>query len=184
MAAKSTRPTMLAVVTAIIGGLKTKPPAGVRSISVLTQVLSIPQVIVALTAIQTILEAAVTARGALKTAVAAAKVESKAQAAFIKAVKQALIYVYGTDQEGLKGCGIALPKVPAPRSTDQKAITKARAAATRASNASTKQKVKTPVVTVTEVDGTVLGAPAAAPASNPPAPGTPAAPAPVAGGGH
>ena len=181
MAARNPRPTLLAVVTAIIGGLKTKPPAGVRTLSVLTQVLSIPQLIVALTAIQTILQAAVTARETFKKAVAAAKAESKAQAAFIKAVKQALIYVYGTDKEGLKGCGISPPKVAAPRSTDQKSITKARAAATRALNASTKPKVKTPVITVTEVDGTVLGAPAAAPAGNAPAPGAAAA---SPGSGH
>jgi hypothetical protein len=156
---------MLAVITAFIAGLQKKPPTGVSKLSVLAQSFTIPQLITALTGIQQVFMAVATAKQSFHKAVLAAEAEAISQKAFIDAVRKALIYVYGTDTEGLEGCGITEAKPRAPRTVQQKAVAVARATETRNAN---KPPVKpTPKVTVTDVDGTTIGGTEpAAPASN------------------
>ena len=183
MATRKPHVTFLAFITNLIAGLQKKPPAGAPKLTILTQLLTIPQLITALTAIQQVLLAVATAKQSYSKAVAAAKVMETAQKAFIDAVKKALIYAYGTDTDGLQGCGITGPKPRVTRTVEQKAVAKARAKATRAGNKPAPKP--TPTVTVTDVDGTPIGATApAAPASNTTTPAVPAVVAAATVTGH
>ena len=153
----SPKQTFLAMLVALTAGLKSKPPGGVKSFSILTEILTLVQLLARVAGIQLTEQKVVDLRTSLKAAIKDAKAVRPANRAFITALRKALIYLYGTDTAGLVGCGIVV-KQRAPLSTHAKAVASARATATRQTNGTGKKaKPPLPTVTVTEVDGTVLG---------------------------
>jgi hypothetical protein len=158
----STKPkkTMLMRVGLLIGGLQTSPPTVTQTLVVQGKSYTVAQIIALLVVVQTLLQAAVSAHAAATKAVAAVKAQMTANRALLTAIRATLIQAYGLDVEGLLACGIVV-KPRSPRTSQQKTITAAKAAATRVINGTGKKVVKpTHTVTVTDASGQVVGAPA------------------------
>jgi hypothetical protein len=168
-AAKTKGPTKLARIMLFISGLQTSPP-GSRAIVLQGKSLTVVQVIAALQPMVTALQAVLATKGAWSEAVAAGKALLASNKAMLTALRPALILAYGSDAHGLAACGI-VPKVAPKRTAAETALRNAKAEATRKKNGTGKYAPK-PTITVTDVDGTVIGGSANLPA---------AAPAPVVG---
>ena len=137
----SSRVSLPTVISGLIAGLQKDPPAGAKSVSVLGDTLTVPQ-----TNLRPAGHAADGAGGHRcphrpDQGGRAAKGKRTSTRAFVTALKKALIYLYGSDVEGLEECGIGI-KQRAPLTSDQRSIAKARALATCAANGTGKKPKK------------------------------------------
>jgi hypothetical protein len=157
--AKDAKSTLASRLGLMIGGLQSNPPTSTKSLVVLGKAYTITQLIAVLVAIQTLLQAVVTAKSAWTKAIAAVKAQSESTASLMAAIRVALIQAYGSDTQGLEGCGITV-KEHAKLNSDEQSIKTAKLRATRAANG-TGKKTTPPTHTVTVTNaatGQVVGA--------------------------
>ena len=135
--------------------------------------------------LQTLIDNRAATTGAQATArakVAAERAQMPALAAFMKAFEAIVRVMLGASVEALADFGLAPPKVPAPRTAEQKAVAAARRKATREARGTKGPKQKkgihgnvTAQLVVTPEGSSAAPAPAAAPAT-PGGSGTPPTP--------
>ncbi len=119
--------------------------------------------------LQTLIDNRAATTGAQATArakVAAERAQMPALAAFMKAFEAIVRVMLGASVEALADFGLAPPKVPAPRTAEQKAVAAARARATRQARGTKGSRQKKDVkgnVTATMVVTPVVPETAAAP---------------------
>jgi len=126
-------------------------------------------------------EAVEASKAATKAKVQAEQVQAPSQLAVIRAFETVVRGTFGNSADVLADFGLAPPKVPVTRTAEQKAVSAAKSAATRAARGTMgknqKKAVKgsiTAKLVVTPVTTSPVSTPVAAPAPAAPAPATPA----------
>ena len=176
----TTQASTLAQLQALISGLQKQLPSG--SFTLVSTVYTTATLVTALQGTVATLTAVTTAHAALKVALAAWATEAAKMGPVILALRRILQSMYADAPDTLAVYGLEARKVPAPRTTAEKAATAAKAAATRIARGTASKKAKS-VITgkVTGVTITPITAPTAAAPGQPVTaqPATPAAAPPA-----
>jgi len=177
----TTQADTLAQLQGLILGLQKQLPSA--EFTLVSTVYTTPALVTALQGSITVLTALNAAHAALKVALAAWDAEDAKMGPVVLALRRTLQSMYADAPDTLLVFGLEPRKVPAPRTTAQKAATAAKAKATRIARGTTSKKQKLTVSgNVTGVTITPITAPTAAPTVEPVTaqPATPAAAPPAA----
>ena len=171
-------------VTKMIAGTKKRYPTGSTVLSFGNTTHTVDDVTSSLQTLVTNRSNVEAADNAQKVAIEAERAALPALMALLAAYTKYVRATFGTSADVLADFDLTPPKVPAPKTAEEKAVTAAKAAATRAARGTTSAKQKKSVkgnVTAKLVVTPATPAPAAAPAAPPatggttPSGGTPAA---------
>ena len=162
----TSKATTLAQLQALIAGLQKLLPNG--SFTLMSTVYTTAALVTALQGLIAALTAVDTAQAGAKAALVIWEAEAAKLGQIILALKRTLLSMYANAPDTLAVFGLKPRKAPGPRTAAQRAVTAAKAAATRAARGTTGSKKKLLVTgNVTGVTITPITAPA--PAATPPA---------------
>ena len=177
----TTQAETLAQLQGLILGLQKQLPSG--SFTLVSTAYTTPALVTALQGSITVLTALNAAHAALKVALAAWDAEDAKMGPVILALRRTLQSMYADAPDTLLVFGLEPRKVPAPRTTAQKAASAAQAKATRTARGTASKKSKSAITgNVTGINIVPITAPTAAAPAQPVTaqPATPAAAPPAA----
>lgn len=172
--------TLVVHVTKLIAGTKKRFPNGSQVLTFGGGTHTVDDVTNALQTFVNNRSAVATARAAMQVALDADEAAAPSLLALLSAFTKFLRSTFGTAADALADFDLTPPKVPAPRTAEQKAVSAAKAKATRQARGTTSAKQKKSVkgnITATLVVTPVISAPAPAPVTE--AAPVPASPAPA-----
>jgi hypothetical protein len=171
----TTQADTLAQLQALISGLQKQLPSG--SFTLVSTVYTTPALVTALQGTVATLVAVTTAHAALKVALAAYDAEDAKMGPVILALRRTLESMYANAPDTLALFGMEARKVPAPRTSAERAASAAKAAATRKARGTASPKAKSAITgNVTGVNIVPITAPPAAAAPAQPVSAAPAPP--------
>jgi hypothetical protein len=176
----TTQADTLAHLQGLITGLQKQLPSG--QFTLLSTVYTTATLVMALQGTIAALTALITAHAALKVTLAAWETEEAKMGPVVQALRRTLQSMYANAPDTLLVFGLEARKVPAPRTTAEKAASAAKAEATREARGTASKKAKSAITgNVTGVTITPITAPTAAAPEQPvnaqPAPPAAAPPA-------
>jgi hypothetical protein len=177
----TTQAETLAQLQGLILGLQKQLPSG--SFTLVSTAYTTPALVTALQGSITVLTALNAAHAALKVALAAWDAEDAKMGPVVLALRRTLQSMYADAPDTLLVFGLEPRKVPAPRTTAQKAASAAKAKATRTARGTASKKSKSAITgNVTGINIVPITAPTAAAPAQPVTaqPATPAAAPPAA----
>ena len=157
----TTQAETLAQLQGLILGLQKQLPSG--QFTLVSTVYTTPALVTALQGSSTVLTALNAAHAALKVALAAWDAEDAKMGPVVLALRRTLQSMYADAPDTLLVFGLEPRKVPAPRTTAQKAASAAKAKATRTARGTASKKSKSAITgNVTGINIVPITAPTAA----------------------